>query len=494
VARAAAVRPELPALAALIVLGAGLRFATLGDRSFWVDEAFTVTMVNRSFGGMLHVWRLHEANPPLYPVLAWLWAKAFGIGEVALRSLPAALGTVTIPVAYAVTTRLATPRAGLVAALLAAVSALDVWFSQDARPYALVVLVAGLSFWAFLRAREEPSRRSLGIWAAASALAVLSHYFAAYLVAAEGLWLLAVHPSRRRPTLAAAAVPTVIFAALMPVALTQNSVNQGAPFLGLTSKFSRIVQVPAQYLVGFQPPAQVAVSLAAFLAVPVVAWLLVARSAESERRGALVAATVGAAALLGPLVAALLPGLDYAYTRYTVSAFVPLLAAVAIGLGARRAGLLGAGALVWLVGISLAIDVITADHSKFDHEDWRAAAHALPPANGDRAIVVSPGTGAAVLPLYLHRAARSRATRFTVREVDLIGLPPPIRRTGKPSRPPRPPSPPPPAGFALVQRRDAPTFTLLRYLTSRPAPVSREELEALALSRSRPSAVVIARP
>ena len=45
-----------------------------------------------------------------------------------------------------------------------------------------------------------------------------------------------------------------------------------------------------------------------------------------ERSGATVAATVGLVALAGPLVVALLPGLDFAYTRYTASAFIPLVA------------------------------------------------------------------------------------------------------------------------------------------------------------------------
>ena len=38
-----------------------------------------------------------EGNPPLYYVLAWLWAKVFGTGEVGLRSLSAVCGTAICP-------------------------------------------------------------------------------------------------------------------------------------------------------------------------------------------------------------------------------------------------------------------------------------------------------------------------------------------------------------------------------------------------------------
>jgi uncharacterized membrane protein len=484
---------DILALAALIVLGAALRFVTLGDRSFWVDEGFTLELAGRDLGGMVDVWRRLEANPPLYPFLAWLWVKLFGAGEFELRSLSALVGTATIPLAYAVTARLATRRAALVAALLVSVSALDVWFSQDARPYALLVLTAGLSFWAFLRAREDASPRRLAAWAGVSALAVLTHYFAVYLVAGEALWLLTAHPVRRRATLAAAALPAATFVALLPVALTQRSTNGGVPFIKATSFVSRVAGVPAQYVVAFQPPAQVAVSVLAFLAIPVAAWLVLRRTDPGERSGATVAATVGMVALLGPLVVALLPGLDFAYTRYTASAFIPLLAVVAIALGARRAGVLGAAALAWLVGFSVAIDLITADHSKFDHEDWRAAARALPPAPGDRVVVPTPDAGALVLRVYVPGAERSHRASFTVSEVDVIGLPPAFRQIGETPRPPRPPSPPAPPGFALVERRDAATFTLLRYRASRPTSVSRAELSALELSPGQRTAVLLAR-
>jgi hypothetical protein len=321
-------------------------------------------------------------------------------------------------------------------------------------------------------------------------LAVLSHYFAIYLVVGEAVWLLGAHPRRRWPTIAAGAVPAATLLALLPIALNQRSANLGIPFLGMTSTVSRAAQIPAQYVVGFQPPAQVLVSIAAFLAIPVAAWLLVRRTDPRERHGALVAATVGGVALLGPIVAALLPGLDYVYTRYTSSAFVPLVAAVSIGLAASRARLLGAAGLAWLCGFSLGVDVVTADHSKFDHEDWRAAAHALAPVAGRRVVVVTPPLGERVLPLYLPGARRLDGAPGPASEIDVIGLPPAIRRIGHGPVPPRPPSPSSPPGFRLVERREAATFTLIRYRAARPLALSRARLDALALGKVEPPSLV----
>ena len=57
-------------------------------------------------------------------------------------------------------------RAGLIAAALVAVSPVLIWFSQDARAYALVFLLTALSFLFFARARRGGARRDLAWWAA----------------------------------------------------------------------------------------------------------------------------------------------------------------------------------------------------------------------------------------------------------------------------------------------------------------------------------------
>jgi mannosyltransferase len=94
------------ALALVFVAGAALRVATLGTQSLWFDEAVTAQLVRMDLPGMLSAIPDSESSPPLYYVLAWLWSRLFGTGEVALRSLPALLGTATIPVVWALGRRL----------------------------------------------------------------------------------------------------------------------------------------------------------------------------------------------------------------------------------------------------------------------------------------------------------------------------------------------------------------------------------------------------
>jgi mannosyltransferase len=215
-------RAEAVGVLCLTALAAALRFATLDLQSFDFDEAITVgPVLGGSFDAMLDTIPKTESTPPLYYVLAWPWTQVFGLGEVGVRSLSALFGTALVPVAYGAARELGGRRAALFAAALVAVNPQLIFYSQEARAYSLLALLATLSFWAFLLARREPGRRGLALWALASAAALLTHYFAAFLVVPEAIWLLAV----RRPRLpvAIACLPlAAVGAALVPLAVRQS--------------------------------------------------------------------------------------------------------------------------------------------------------------------------------------------------------------------------------------------------------------------------------
>ena len=93
-----------------------------------------------------------ESAPPLYYALAWVWTQVTGTGEFGLRSLSALAGVATVPVAYLLGAELRGRRAGLMAAALVAVNPMLLWYSQEARAYALLVLLCA-ALAALLRPR-----------------------------------------------------------------------------------------------------------------------------------------------------------------------------------------------------------------------------------------------------------------------------------------------------------------------------------------------------
>jgi Dolichyl-phosphate-mannose-protein mannosyltransferase len=188
--RIAAVAPWWPLLA-ILLLAVALRLSTLGLQSFWYDEAFTpVHVLRASLGTTLHNMVHSENTPPLWYVLEWGFSRVLGTGVVALRLLSALAGIATVAIAWAIGSELAGRRAAIVTAALVAVNPLFVWYSQEARAYGLFVFTASLALLCFLRAMREPTNRRFAEFALAASLALLTHYFALFLLIPMALWLL----------------------------------------------------------------------------------------------------------------------------------------------------------------------------------------------------------------------------------------------------------------------------------------------------------------
>ena len=209
-------------LAGLTGLGIAVRFISLGVQSYHHDEVITAArVIPGEFEHMLRQVKGSESNPPLYYVFAWAWAKAFGTGEIGLRSLSALFGAATIPVAYLIGRELASNRAGLIAAALLAVNPMLIWYSQEARSYAVLVFFGTLALLFFVRALRSWSGRDLALWALASALALCSHYFAVFAVAIEAVWLLIAMRSMWRLVLPAVGAVVAVGLALLPLISAQ---------------------------------------------------------------------------------------------------------------------------------------------------------------------------------------------------------------------------------------------------------------------------------
>ena len=459
--RLAALPAALRWLVALTVLAAALRFATLDVQSFWLDEAVTVTLLGLPFGEMWSGIPYSESTPPLYYVVAWLWSQPFGLGEVGLRSLSALFGTATVPLAYLAAARIATPRAGVTVAALAAVNPLLVWISQEARAYALLVLLATAAFALFARLLDRPTARGMAAWALLSAAALATHYFAIFVIAPQGIWLLWCLRGERRGVLAALAAVAAAGAALLPLMIEQAG-NDRANFIDRIGLVKRLAQVPKQFLVGFDAPLEAATTVLALALAGAGLWLLVTRAGPAERRGASTAARIAVPALAIPLVLAAV-GLDYLIARNVVMAWVPAMIVLAAGLGARGAGRIGSATTAALCALSLLVVVAGAAGAEYQRGDWRGVAQTLGPITEPRALVITPPYGDVPLGLYSDgEIAPLPDHPLPLREIDVIAIA--ERNTGQTPEPPRPEQLfPPPPGFTLAARHDEVSYTLLRY-------------------------------
>jgi mannosyltransferase len=448
-------------LAAITILGVAVRFASLGLQSYHHDEVITaMRVIPGSFGEMLHSVRVSESNPPLYYVLAWAWAKLFGTGEIGLRSLTALVGAATVPLGYLIGRQLASRRAGLVLAGLIAVNPMLIWYSQEARSYALLVFFGALSLLFFVRALNGGRGRDLALWALASALALCSHYFAVFAVGIEAIWLLVAMRARWRAVLPALAAVAATGLALLPLASSQtNPTHIG--WIENSPLGERFWETGASFLVGetghviAEAPRDRYALLP--LAVVVVALVLVAAwGSRRERRGGALGLVLGLGILALTAVAAAI-GKDYVVERNLLPALIPLLAAVAIGLATDRARRLGLLLAVALGAYWLAFDFHVTQTPNLQRPDFRTVTEELGPPRGRRAIVTWK-LAADPVRFYL----RDRSTRMYGGEepIDEIAV---LRKplvTGKPIN--LPPS------FHQAGRVRADRLTLNTYVSSQP--------------------------
>ena len=223
--RGRALGAEHVILAGLVLLAAGIRLALLGTQSLWADEALTGYEVTLPFGAMIHTVTTVEVTPPLYFVVVWTWAKLFGTGAIALRSLSALAGIALVPIAYGATRELVSRRAGLVAAALVTVSPFAIWYSQEARGYMLLAALTGAAFWCFARALHTPSTRNLAAWTLLGAAALMTHFFAGFALAPEAIVLLWRH--RTRATVVAVGVVAAAQLAMLPFAVADTAASKG---------------------------------------------------------------------------------------------------------------------------------------------------------------------------------------------------------------------------------------------------------------------------
>jgi mannosyltransferase len=468
------------ALFAIVGGAAALRFSTLGVQSFWHDEAVTVGRVlHPGLGATLREIPSSEATPPLYYVLAWLWTKVFGTSEAGIRSLSALFGTATVPVAYAIGARVASRRAGLLAAVAVAVSPLLVWYSQEARAYALLVLTSALTIWLFAAALQEPERRRwLWWWGAAAALSLLSHYFAAFVVVPEAAWLLWSARGRGlRPVLLALAVPAIVAAALLPLAIHQAGRGHDR-WIAAIPFGTRATTAVKQYVQGVGGTPSAALSIVVVLCALAGALLAALRTKPAERRGLAVPLAIAAAALLLAIALAA-AGKDYVVARNLIVLWVPLAVVAAGGWGASRAGAIGLIAAAGFAAASIAIVIGVDRESRLQRPDWRQAARVIGAAPARRALVV-PFIGDDPLAWYLPHASVVRHGGVTTREVDVVGWA--LRRT----RIPKPPA----AGFRLVSVRRSGKLTFLRFAAPRPVALSRVRLSASRLGKEHGAVLV----
>ena len=183
-------QPDWLTLLLLFAAGIAIRLESLASKPFWFDECFSVEVARISWPNFLHLLWWREANMSLYYVLLRIWLSLsphLGQDEFFIRSLSVVISAATLPAMYWLARLLYDRRVALIAATLFTFNAYSVRYAQEARSYALFVLLATLSSGFLVAYLRKASSRDHRAYIVVSILAVYAHFYALLLLAAH--WL-----------------------------------------------------------------------------------------------------------------------------------------------------------------------------------------------------------------------------------------------------------------------------------------------------------------
>lgn len=210
----------------VLVLAATLYFYRLGDKSVWLDEAFTYADAQVDAAQLTEVPRYSFVIPPTWFILVRASLDTFGDNDTALRLVAAVFALLAV-VAFAwCAATLFDRETALFAAFLLAGSPMMLHHAQEARPYSPQVLMnvlATVALWRLLYATKSSKGWAALLYALSLTAGFYVSYMSILVVGAHGVlvmvWLLQRSDERtRRVTLLLAG--SLVFGAILclPVA------------------------------------------------------------------------------------------------------------------------------------------------------------------------------------------------------------------------------------------------------------------------------------
>jgi uncharacterized membrane protein len=120
-----------------LAVATALRVAAL-SQMLWADEAYTAMLARMPLGQMAAA-TAGDVHPPTWYLIEIAFVRLFGMSEAALRLPSAILGVLAVWLTYRLARAMFDERVALVAASLMAVNPFAVYYSQEARMYALLM-------------------------------------------------------------------------------------------------------------------------------------------------------------------------------------------------------------------------------------------------------------------------------------------------------------------------------------------------------------------
>ncbi|MFH1933662.1 MAG: glycosyltransferase family 39 protein, partial [Pseudomonadota bacterium] len=176
-------------LAAIILVGLSLSLNRLEEKSLWQDEITTVQIASSGIPQIYQSLEGMHMAPPLYYLVLHYFLK-IGSNEVIARLPSVFFFVLSIFGCFLVATLLFDKTVALLAALLFALSPLQIQYAQEARMYSMCQFFLLMSFFFLLKALESHKPAHWIFYIVMTALGAYTHYFVLFYLFIQGLILI----------------------------------------------------------------------------------------------------------------------------------------------------------------------------------------------------------------------------------------------------------------------------------------------------------------
>lgn len=191
------------------------------NQSLWLDEAINVISAkNLDLISFVTKYPIGDYHPPGYFLLLWSWSHIFGFSEIAVRIPSVFLGVGTVVLTYLIGKNLFNKKVGIIASLLLAVSALHIYYSQEARMYSLSTFSVVLLSYFFIQFLNGKKWSLIG-YIVTGVLVIYSDYIVYLIFSVHFLFLILTRKNLLMKWLIAVFASTLFFLPWINVFLAQ---------------------------------------------------------------------------------------------------------------------------------------------------------------------------------------------------------------------------------------------------------------------------------
>lgn len=377
-----------------LILGLGLRLISL-NQSLWLDEATSALTTKMSLADFFTKFMPGDFHPPLYYLLLRVWSLFFGTSEIALRSLSILFGVGTVYLVYLIGKKIINSEVGLIAGILLATSGLHIYYSQEARMYAMSTFLVALFIFSLVKIIKNESRVEYWlIFALTLALIGLTDYLPLLILAP--IWIFIIigkyKPKFWFKFVASHIIIAISFLILLPLFIKQFtsgiSVTSSSPawvqVLG-TFSLKDILLIPVKFAIGRISFDNKFIYAGFVCLILFIFAFLIYKSRSYFKSLQLIYLWLAVPLAIALVISLKIPVLNYFRFLFVLPAFYLIVASGVSSFKKKKTII-----LLIVIFINLISTFIYLTNMKFQRENWRGAVHYVESHKSQNSPVIFP--------------------------------------------------------------------------------------------------------